>query len=150
MSEIAIRLAAREEREALEALQLRASLANEGDRKAILANPDAISLPVEQIEAGLVIVAEAGGPVIGFAALLPRPDADVELDGLFVEPALWRGGVGQALVKRCCELGKEMNAVHLHVVGNPHALGFYERCGFERRGFESTRFGSGIVMCKTL
>jgi GNAT superfamily N-acetyltransferase len=150
MSDLFVRLAVSDERDALEALQWRASLANEGDRDAILANPDAITLPLNQIEAGLVIVAVAGGVVAGFAALLPRDDADAELDGLFVEPGLWRGGVGRALVERCCDMARAMRARHLHVLGNPHALGFYGRCGFEPVGVQATRFGSGFTLRRTL
>ena len=53
LAEVVIRLATGAERDVLEALQWRASLANEGDREAMLANPDAISLPTSQIAAGL-------------------------------------------------------------------------------------------------
>ncbi len=150
VADVTIRLAAGGERNELEALQWRASLANEGDREAMLANPDAISLPASQIEAGLVVVAEAEGAPVGFAALIVRDDADVDLDGLFVEPRLWRGGVGHALVNSCCERARDMKATYLHVLGNPHALGFYEKCGFEQLGLEPTRFGSAIIMRKKL
>ena len=46
VADFTIRLAAGGERNDLEALQWRASLANEGDREAMLANPDA-SRPIE-------------------------------------------------------------------------------------------------------
>ena len=95
---VEIRLAAPSERSSLEALQMRASLANEGDRAALLAHPAAVSIPDGQIEAGQVFVAEAGGTMLGFAAVLPRDDGGTELDGLFVEPELWRGGTGRLLV----------------------------------------------------
>ena len=45
---ISIRLALPVERRDLEQLQWRASLNNPGDRVALLANPDAIALPLEQ------------------------------------------------------------------------------------------------------
>lgn len=57
---ISIRLALPVERRDLEQLQWRASLNNPGDRVALLANPDAIALPLEQIESGQVFVAEEG------------------------------------------------------------------------------------------
>jgi hypothetical protein len=66
---VRIRLALASEPRALEALQMRASLANPGDRE---------------------------GVVQGFAAILPREDGDVELDALFVEPNTWRRGCGRA------------------------------------------------------
>ena len=60
-SSIIIRTAAVAEHEALEALQLRASLTNDGDREALLANPDAINIPLEQLAAGRVFVSELSG-----------------------------------------------------------------------------------------
>lgn len=74
-SSIGIRRADACERQSLEALQTRASLNNGGDRGAILANPDAIEFPEEQIEAGRVFVAEQNGSVVGFAVILPRTQA---------------------------------------------------------------------------
>jgi Acetyltransferase (GNAT) family len=83
---LSIRAAVTSERKALEALQVRASRNNADDREALLANPDAIALPLEQIAGGLVFVAERDGAIVGFAAVLPRQDGGAELDGLFVEP----------------------------------------------------------------
>lgn len=134
----------------LEALQRRASLNNPGDREALLAHPDAIELPLHQIEAGGVFVAELAGTVKGFAAILPRQDGDFELDALFVEPAAWRQGIGGALVEHCTREAKTAGARSLHVVGNPHAKGFYEACGFETQGTEQTRFGVGLLMRRDL
>src|SRR5206468_7566341 len=91
---LTIRLAQPEEREDLEALQRRASLANENDRPHLEAHPDAIHLPPAQIANGQVYVAELDGRVAGFAAVVGG-----ELDGLFVEPELWRRGIGAALVE---------------------------------------------------
>ena len=88
-ADLCIRLARPEEREDLEALQWRASLMNDADRPNLEAHPDAIDLPVSQIASGQVWVAEMDGKVAGFAAVV-----DGELDGLFVEPELWRRGIG--------------------------------------------------------
>jgi GNAT superfamily N-acetyltransferase len=148
--DIVIRAARPGEREALESLQRRASAANPGDRDALLAHPDAIAIPAGQIAAGRVVVAEGRGVCAGFAAILPRADGDVELDGLFVEPGWWKRGIGRALVEHCCGLALGMGAQHLHVVGNPHALGFYGKCGFETVGLKRMRFGSGVVMRRRL
>ena len=64
-------------------------------------------------------VAELDGVMVGFATVLPRPDGDAELDGLFVEPHLWRSGVGRALVSRANELARDCGARFLNVVANP-------------------------------
>ena len=139
-----VRLAMVVEQKELEALQWRASLNNAGDREALLANPDAIELPLSQIESGLVFVAEKAGVTVGFAAVLPREDGQMELDALFVEPSMWRQGIGKVLLDRCVEAARTHGAVALHVVGNPHAEGFYRSCGFQQIGTIQTRFGPGL------
>jgi hypothetical protein len=52
---VRIRPAVPSEQKELEALQWRASLTNAGDRDALLANPDAIALPLEQMAPGGVL-----------------------------------------------------------------------------------------------
>jgi GNAT superfamily N-acetyltransferase len=145
-SHIAIRLAVPAERHALEELQRRASLVWEEYREALLANPDAIELPVQQIEEGRVCVAEDAQALLGFSAVLPRDDGDAELDGLFVEPAVWRRGVGRALVERAAQTASASGARALHVVANPRAEDFYRACGFVRTGESATRFGTALTM----
>src|SRR5437762_9029164 len=131
-----------EQREALEELQRRASLANEHDRPHLEANPDAIHLPPAQIANGQVFVAEVEGRVAGFAAVVGG-----ELDGLFVEPDLWRRGVGAALIEEATHRAR-LRGLALTVTANPHALDFYRRCGFSEEGTIATRFGPGIRMSR--
>jgi GNAT superfamily N-acetyltransferase len=150
MQAITIRTALAADQKPLEALQWRASLNNPGDRDALLANPDAIELPLQQIDAGGVFVAENAGLPQGFAAILPRDDGDSELDALFVEPDAWRQGIGRALVEHCCSCAKAAGAAALHVVGNPHAEHFYVSCGFKMLGRKQMRFGVGLLMKRDL
>jgi len=147
---VSIRCALPSEREALEALQRRASLANPGDREVLLAHPDAIELPIEQIADGYVFVTETAGRIAGFAAVLLRPDGEIELDGLFVEPALQRRGIGRTLVAHCVAYALERGATSLHVIGNTHAQAFYTECGFVCEGTQKTRFGEGLKLRKDL
>jgi GNAT superfamily N-acetyltransferase len=148
--DISIRPARPDEQTMLESLQRRASLNNPGDRDAILANPDAIALPIEQIAAGCVFVAERDGVVAGFAALIPRADGAAEVDALFVEPHLWKQGIGRRLVDHLAEVARRRAASFLHVIGNPHAEGFYVSCGFSVTGTVDTRFGVGLAMRRPL
>ena len=148
--EVSIRPARTDEQTMLEALQRRASLSNPGDRDALLANPDAIVLPIEQIAGGSVFVAECNGVVAGFAAMLPRPDGGAELDALFVEPQLWKRGIGRRLVDHVAGVARVQAASFLHVIGNPHAEGFYVSCGFRATGTIDTRFGVGLAMRRPL
>jgi len=150
LQDVFIRPARADEQTMLESLQRRASLNNPGDRDALLANPDAIALPIEQIEEGRVFVAERDGGVAGFAAVVPRSDGGAELDALFVEPHLWKRGIGRRLVDHAAEVARRGKASFLHVIGNPHAEGFYVSCGFRVSGTVETRFGVGLDMRRTL
>ncbi|HEY2676448.1 MAG TPA: GNAT family N-acetyltransferase [Steroidobacteraceae bacterium] len=141
-----IRPANPSDRHALEALQRRASLGNESDREALERHPDAIDLPLDQITAGGVFVAEDAGALVGFTAILPRDGGDTELDALFVEPDRQRRGIGRMLVEHCVKVARVGGSGALHVVGNPHAKQFYLACGFEIVGTFQTRFGPGLLM----
>ncbi len=147
---LSIRVARPSERDALEALQRRASLANPGDRDVILAHPDAIEIPLRQLESGQVYVAEQSHLIVGFAVILPRDDGDAELDALFVEPAMWRRGIGQQLINHCAVAARSQGSSALRVIGNPHAREFYVATGFSSIGAAATRFGEGTVYRKAL
>jgi GNAT superfamily N-acetyltransferase len=133
------------ERQALEDLQRRASLGNPNDREALLSHPEAIELPLEQIIAGHVFLVECDGATVGFAAVLPRDDGNSELDALFVDPDFWMQGLGRLLVEHCARIARTRGSTALHVIGNPHAEGFYRACGFEQIGTVQTRFGIGLL-----
>lgn len=150
LPETIIRLARNEERVPLVDLQRTASLVSEEYREQLLANPDAIDLPLEQIKAGQVHVAERQGMILGFCVVLPRPDGDAELDGLFVEPAAWNKGIGRLLVAHAERIAASSGAKFLCVIANPEALGFYTSCTFELVGEEQTRFGTALTMRKKL
>jgi GNAT superfamily N-acetyltransferase len=144
------RLAVPAERRALEDLQRRASLVWEDDRDALLANPDAIELPLEQITDGRTIVAEHVGELLGFAVVLRRDDGDAELDGLFVDPAQWRHGIGRKLLEHAERIATSDGAASLWVTANPRALEFYGACGFVTVGEVATRFRPAPRMRKTI
>lgn len=146
LEDLSIRRAAISEQKELEDLQLRASLTNAGDRDALLAHPDAIELPVAQLAAGGVFVAEWKGTIVGFAAVEPRGDGESELDALFVEPNMRRRGIAPSLVAHCAEVARTRESVFLYVIGNPHAREFYAACGFNMIGTSETRFGTGLLM----
>lgn len=139
---LTIRLARPEERLDLEALQRRASLALPEYREQIEAHPEVIEVPAEQIAEGQVLVAELEGRIAGFAAVIAG-----ELDGLFVEPDLWKHGVGAALVEAAAHQTR-MQGLSLTVTANPTARRFYEKCGFTLEGERETMFGPGLRMSR--
>lgn len=147
---VLIRDARAAEQRSLTELQRRASLHWEAYREQLLAHPDAIDLPVEQIEGGLVRVAELGADVVGFAVLLRPRGGACELDGLFVEPAHMGAGVGRALIEDARRIARERGAARIEVVANPEAAGFYERLGFAGAEPAPTRFGPALRMRLTV
>jgi ribosomal protein S18 acetylase RimI-like enzyme len=145
-----VRSARLPERAALEDLQRRSSMHEPMYRKQLADHPDAIELPEEQITAGLVRIAEQDGVVLGFSVLLEAVGGSCELDGLFVEPASMRSGVGRRLVDDAKQIARERGATHIEVVANPQALAFYTRVGFSVVGEATTRFGSAPRMSLSL
>ena len=138
-----VRPARPEERETLEEIQRRASYALDQYREVLEANPDAIDLPESQVAGGDVLAAEVDGSLVGFAAL----DGG-ELDGLFVEPAMWRRGIGTALVKAAVHEARRRGLSLVTVVAEPTAQAFYESCGFRVEGDAETRFGPAVRMSR--
>ena len=68
--------------------------------KRCLLNRTRLELPLEQLDAGHTYVAERSGQILGFSVVLPRPEGDADLDGLFVEPVIWKRGVGGRLLQQ--------------------------------------------------
>lgn len=146
-----IRRASPGEREALEALQRRASDVWEEYRADLATHPDAIALDRELIEAGRVrVAASPAGEVLGFSVVLSPEDGACVLDGLFVEPGAMRGGIGRALVDDAAERARAEGATRIDVIANPRATGFYERVGFVEGRPEQTRFGPARWMHRAL
>ncbi len=139
---LTIRLARPHEHEELEELQRRASLALPEYREQLEAHPDAVHLPPAQIANGQVFVAEIEGRIAGFAAVVGG-----ELDGLFVEPELWRQGIGRALADNAVHEARRRGFT-LWVIASPAAREFYEGCGFSVEGEAWTRFGPALRMSR--
>jgi GNAT superfamily N-acetyltransferase len=97
-----------------------------------------------------VIVAEHWGAAAGFAVVLPRDDGNAELDGLFVEPDLWGGGIGRRLIEEAAQFAAALEAPMLIVTANPRSVPFYAKCGFRECGVTETRFGPAPVMARSL
>jgi ribosomal protein S18 acetylase RimI-like enzyme len=138
------------EQRSLTELQRRASMHWDAYREQLVAHPDAVELPLDQIEDGLVRVAELGADVVGFAVLLQPAQGACELDGLFVEPECMGAGVGRALLQDAMRIARERGATRIDVVANPEAVAFYERLGFTGAEQVPTRFGPAQRMRLTV
>jgi GNAT superfamily N-acetyltransferase len=147
--QLEIRFARDGERAALEALQLRASLIWEEYRDDLLAHPEVVSLTERAIEERRVRVAvdaSSGDARAGFAEWVVVCASEWELEGLFVEPAAMRRGIGGRLVQDVFALARAAGVQRVGVIAEPHAAAFYERQGFVRQGDVATRFGPAVRM----
>lgn len=86
------------------------------------------------IAAGRVFVLEDSGRPVGVYSLEDLPGGDVELGHLFVEPARFGTGIGRQLVAHACRTARALGFTRLVIQGDPHAEGFYRRCGGSRIG----------------
>jgi len=134
----------------LEALQRRSSDIWEKYREQLAAHPDVFELAQAFIDNGWVRVAvDASDTPIGFSVVIPSDGPAHELDGLFVEPAQMRRGVGRALVEDATGRARGRGAVVMDVTAGP-AEPFYERAGFTVTGPARTRFGAAVRMRRIL
>jgi ribosomal protein S18 acetylase RimI-like enzyme len=143
---LTFRPASADDRGTLLALQWRSSLGNPNDREALLANPDAIDIPAEQLTPGQCVIAVMNETDVGFAIVVKLANGDADLDGLFVDPAYWKLGIGRALCGEARNLATAMGCRALQVVANPQALDFYRSLGFEVVGEAQTRFATAPLM----
>jgi GNAT superfamily N-acetyltransferase len=123
----------------------RASLANEGDREALLAHPEVLDFDGADRLDGCTRVAVADGAVIGFISVV-HGDGTAELEDLFVDPDWMRRGVATDLVRHEADRAAAEGITRIGLTANPHALAFYESVGFVVDGEEQTRFGPAARM----
>ena len=144
--ELEIRTAVPADLDAIRAVYRQASLSNEGDRDALLANPDALEFDPEPVAAGLTRVAVVDGRVVGFATTRASGADTLELDDLFVDPDWMRQGIATALVRDVEQAARAAAVACVEVTANGHALAFYRAVGFTVTGTVETRFGPGTRM----
>lgn len=140
MTKFAIRDAGPDDMGALRAVFRRSSLSNDGDRRNLLANPEALEFSGLAVAEGRTRAAVAEGRIIGFATWLSAGEA-IEIEDLFVDPEWMRRGVGRALVADLIAMARDREVHRVEVTANPHALAFYQRIGFVVGHEVQTRFG---------
>jgi GNAT superfamily N-acetyltransferase len=144
---VLIRTAVPEDLPALRRVFRRASLSNDGDRKLLLAHPDALTLPAGNVIAGWTRLAMiSNGPVVGFATGIPHSDSMLELEDLFVDDDHRRRGIARALVADLAAVARNDGITRIAVTANPHADSFYRAVGFVAVGHAHTELGSGARM----
>lgn len=131
-------------------MQRRASLKWDAAQPEQLQHPRTLTLPADHIAAGLVIVFEHWGEAAGFAVVVPRDDGTADIDGPYVEPDLWRGGIGRKLVEEAAQFAIALDAAELVASANPRSEAFYAKCGFRPTGKYDTTHGPVSVMSRVL
>jgi predicted N-acetyltransferase YhbS len=129
-----IRPARADESEALGELAYRAKAHWGYDRAFMDACRAELTYAPEVVAAGGFEVAEAGGTVLGFYALVKVSPTATELDALFVDPRHLREGAGSALLDHALEASTRAGMERMVVQADPNAAAFYERAGAVRIG----------------
>ena len=99
-----------------------------------------------------VLVVEADGDVVGFAATRPSGDADAgtqtgELDAFFVDPAIWGRGAGRALLDAAVAALRAagFRDATLGTAAENHRPGrIYETAGWQTDGMDRRRACGGV------
>ena len=147
MSKIYVREADEDDEPVLARIFRRASLSNAGDRDALLAHPEALTLPDDLLYRGRTRVATfADGTVVGFVTTRPTDPGVLELDDLFVDPDAMHRGVARQLILRIAMEAAGEDVARIDVTANFHALGFYAAVGFVAGARVDTEFGPGQRM----
>jgi len=123
-----------------------ASLSNAGDREALLAHPEALTLSLDLVSGRTRVATAADGTVLGFATTRPTDPGVLELDDLFVDPTAMRTGVARHLLLRIATEAEREGVARIDVTANPHASGFYDAVGFVAGSWVDTEFGAGRRM----
>ncbi len=107
---------------------------------------------LEDRHGAFTLVADRGGEVVGFCSMaIPSRDDDAgeatcEVGAIYVEPTLWRAGVGARLLETALDTVRDSGwrEVTLWVfAANASARAFYESFGFASDGAEMHHQSSG-------
>ncbi len=134
----------------LRCLFRRSSLANEGDRAALLASPEWLELSGSGLAEGRTRVAvRADGTIIGFITSVSRGGWGLEVEDLFVDPDWMRRGVGRQLINDVVAAAGRAGVTRIEVTANPHAGEFYRSVGFVAMHDVDTELGPAARMALT-
>jgi predicted N-acetyltransferase YhbS len=118
------------------------------DDAAIARFMPGLKINLALIAAGLVFVAEDElGVPCGHVALRPTGMGGlVLLEGIFVDPASSRGGVGRRLFATAVEHSRKMAGNVILIYSSPHSTGFYARLGAVRIGITPFVFSPDVQL----
>ena len=131
-----VRPACVDEAAELAEIAVRATKHDGYDDEAIAHFMPALKINLPLVGAGLVFVAEdEAGTRQGYVAARPTGIGGlILLEGIFVDPAFSRRGIGTRLFATAVELSRKMAGNVILINSNPNAVGFYTRLGANKIG----------------
>jgi N-acetylglutamate synthase-like GNAT family acetyltransferase len=147
-----IRNAEPTEQRELTRLVVRATLHAGYDEAFIERAMPALTVTLPLITVGAVQVAEQeSGEIAGVVSVTPTALQGIGLlNGLFVDPPMWRRGVGRALFAAAAAAARKSNAGALMIYAAPSAEGFYVRQGAVQIGAGPFYFSPDVVLPRLL
>jgi predicted N-acetyltransferase YhbS len=129
-------------------IAVRATKHNGYDDGAISRFMPGLKINLALIAAGLVFVAEdEQGVPHGYVALRPTGMGGlVLLEGIFVDPACSRSGVGTRLFATAVEHSRMMAGNVILIYSSPHSVDFYARLGAVRIGMTPFVFSPDVQL----
>jgi predicted N-acetyltransferase YhbS len=148
MIDIGIRPARVDEAAGLTQIAVRATKQDGYDDDAIAQFMPGLKVNLALIAAGLVFVAEdEQGVPRGYVALRPTGMGGlILLEGIFVDPACSRRGVGTRLFAAAIEHARKMAGNVILIYSSPHAVNFYTRLGAIRIGMSPFVFSPDVQL----
>jgi GNAT superfamily N-acetyltransferase len=122
---------------------------NDGyDDDAVARFMPALKINLALIAAGLVFVADGeDGVAHGYVAIRPTGIGGlVLLEGIFVDPAYSRKGVGTRLFATAIELSRKIAGNVILITSSPRSVGFYARLGANKIGMTPFVFSPDVQL----
>ncbi len=97
---------------------------------------------------GAIYLAEAGGQIVGSAALMKEHEGVYELAKMAVTPSFRGKGISKLLIEKCIHKAKQLNASKITLFSNHQlktALHLYQQYGFKHVEVKDSPFATADV-----
>ena len=152
MDDYSVRQAKPEEQRELTRLSVRATMHAGHDEAFIDRSIAALMITLPMISGNWVQVAEdSSSKIVGVVWVTPTALQGIALlQGLYVEPALWKRGIGRVLFGAAVARANEFKAGAIMINAEPSAEGFYRRMGATRIGEAPFYFSPETILPQLL
>ena len=152
MNVYTVRQAKPEEQRELTRLSVRATMYAGHDEAFVDRSIAALMITLPMISGNWVQVAEdSSSKIVGVVWVTPTALQGIALlQGLYVEPALWKRGIGRVLFGAAVSRANEFKAGAIMINAEPSAEGFYRRMGATRIGEAPFYFSPETILPQLL